>query len=103
MTFVQRTGYGRKPSPDAAAYLPGDIVAWNLGRGILHIGIISDHKTADGTPLVVHNIGVGAYNVGGVIGRAGSPDVAAGDTGGGGQPALTVRLATLTARLAISG
>ena len=44
----------------AAAYLPGDIVAWDLGRGILHIGIVSDLRSVTGTPLVVHNIGAGA-------------------------------------------
>ena len=49
-----------KPTVTAAGYLPGDIVAWDLGRGILHIGIVSDLKTADRTPLVVHNIGAGA-------------------------------------------
>jgi len=42
-----------------ADYLPGDVVAWDLGRGILHIGIVSDLKS-DGVPLVIHNIGAGA-------------------------------------------
>ena len=38
----------RAPLTRAAAdYLPGDIVAWDLGRGILHIGIVSDRKAAD--------------------------------------------------------
>ena len=60
MTYIQRAGYGRKPSRDPATYLPGDIVAWDLGRGILHIGIVSSLATADGVPLVVHNIGAGA-------------------------------------------
>lgn len=41
-------------------YLAGDIVAWNLGRGLQHIGIVTDKKTIAGTPLVVHNIGRGA-------------------------------------------
>jgi len=40
-------------------YRPGDIVSWDLGNGILHIGIVSD-KTAGGIPLVIHNIGDGA-------------------------------------------
>jgi len=60
MTYFARQGYGRTPGRDAAAYLPGDIVAWDLGRGLLHIGVISDLRTAAGTPLVVHNIGAGA-------------------------------------------
>jgi uncharacterized protein YijF (DUF1287 family) len=60
MTFLRRAGHGLTPSRAAAAYLPGDIVAWDLGRGILHIGIVSNLRTADGIPLVVHNIGAGA-------------------------------------------
>lgn len=40
-------------------YLPGDIVAWNLGNGQLHIGVISAKKTG-ATPWVIHNIGSGA-------------------------------------------
>lgn len=44
----------------AADYLPGDVVAWDLGRGILHIGIVSDPPPGGGTPRVVHNIGSGA-------------------------------------------
>ena len=34
-------------------------MAWNLGRGILHIGIVSDGMSVAGTPIVVHNIGAG--------------------------------------------
>lgn len=60
MTYLQRVGYGRAISGNGADYLPGDIVAWNLGRGVLHIGIVSDQKAATGTPLVLHNIGAGA-------------------------------------------
>lgn len=39
-------------------YQPGDIVAWDLGNGILHIGIVSD-RTSKQTPLIFHNIGSG--------------------------------------------
>lgn len=59
MTWFQRAGYSRPVSSAAADYLPGDVVAWDLGRGILHIGIVSDLKS-DGVPLVIHNIGAGA-------------------------------------------
>jgi uncharacterized protein YijF (DUF1287 family) len=44
----------------AADYLPGDIVAWNLGNGTLHIGILGNGVSERGVPLVVHNIGGGA-------------------------------------------
>jgi uncharacterized protein YijF (DUF1287 family) len=59
MTYFKRAGLARRPTAAAADYLPGDIVAWALSRGILHIGIVSDRRS-DGTPLVVHNIGAGA-------------------------------------------
>lgn len=60
MTFFKRAGFTVPLSRTAADYLPGDIVAWDLGRGILHIGIVSERKSVAGTPLVVHNIGAGA-------------------------------------------
>ena len=41
------------------SYRPGDIVCWDLGRGVLHIGIVSDTNSR-GTPLIIHNIGSGA-------------------------------------------
>jgi uncharacterized protein len=46
------------PSPESTAYAPGDIVAWDLGRGLFHIGIVSDRVGANG-PLIFHNIGQG--------------------------------------------
>jgi uncharacterized protein YijF (DUF1287 family) len=59
MTFFKREGLARPLTSNAANYLPGDIVAWDLGAGILHIGIVSD-RDSNGTPLVIHNIGAGA-------------------------------------------
>ena len=41
-------------------YLPGDIVSWKLPGNLDHIGIVSDRRSADGTPLILHNIGRGA-------------------------------------------
>jgi uncharacterized protein YijF (DUF1287 family) len=35
-------------------------VTWDLGGGIPHIGIVSDRRSGDGVPLVIHNIGAGA-------------------------------------------
>ena len=37
----------------------GDIVTWNLGKGLVHIGIASDRLNAKGQPLILHNIGNG--------------------------------------------
>ena len=60
MTYFRRAGYARPLTSAGADYLPGDIVAWDLGRGTLHIGVVTDRKSAEGTPLAVHNIGSGA-------------------------------------------
>ena len=59
MTYFTRAGYRLKPAREGAGYLPGDIVAWDLGRGVLHIGVISDQTSVGGIPMVVHNIGSG--------------------------------------------
>lgn len=60
MKYFERAGYGQPLSREPAGYLPGDLVAWNLGGAITHIGVISDRKAANGVPLVIHNIGAGA-------------------------------------------
>jgi len=60
MTYFARRGWSRPVDAVPAAYLPGDIVAWDLGRGILHVGIVTDRKAPTGAPLIVHNIGAGA-------------------------------------------
>jgi hypothetical protein len=60
MTFFQRNGIERPVSDDPADYIPGDIVCWNLGGAVTHIGIVVDHKSLDGQRYqVVHNIGAG--------------------------------------------
>lgn len=60
MHWFERQGWQRPISNDALDYSAGDIVAWKLnGNGLLHVGIVSDRKHRDGTPLVLHNIGRG--------------------------------------------
>lgn len=60
-TWFKRRGYDLPVTEDAATYRPGDIVAWLLGGGQPHIGIVSDKRSEDGArPLVIHNIGWGA-------------------------------------------
>jgi uncharacterized protein YijF (DUF1287 family) len=44
--------------PYVWTYAPGDIVAWDLGGGVTHIGLVSDNKSGD-IPLIIHNIGSG--------------------------------------------
>lgn len=59
--WFARAGKSVPVTANAADYKPGDIVAWNLRpRGSLpHIGIVSDKKSPDGIPLIIHNIGSG--------------------------------------------
>ncbi len=59
-TFFARHGTVKTVSKQAKDYRPGDIVTWNLGGGIEHIGMVVDKKSTDGQRyLVVHNIGTG--------------------------------------------
>jgi len=60
MVFFSRKGQALPASLNGADYHPGDVVAWDLGRGITHVGIVVDQKSADGGRyLIVHNIGAG--------------------------------------------
>jgi hypothetical protein len=60
MLFFERHGTGKEISAEAEDYVPGDIVCWNLGGAVTHIGIVADRKSGDGERnLVVHNIGGG--------------------------------------------
>lgn len=60
MTFFTRKGVSLQPTSNESDYFPGDIVTWDLGQGITHIGIVSDRRTADNTRYqIVHNIGQG--------------------------------------------
>lgn len=59
MTYFARKDYARPLSDTAADYLPGDIVAWDFGSGITHIGIVSNRNTSRKIPLIIHNIGAG--------------------------------------------
>lgn len=59
MTWLKRQGMALKVSDKPADYRAGDIVTWDLGRGLTHIGIVSDRTSPAGVPLVLHNIGRG--------------------------------------------
>lgn len=60
MTFFDRHGTTLSISGDSKDYKAGDIVCWNLGGGITHIGIVSNKKVNNGIrPLIIHNIGGG--------------------------------------------
>ena len=59
-TFFARNGSSLKPTSNPDDYKPGDIVTWDLGKGIAHIGIVIRETTDDHRRhLIVHNIGNG--------------------------------------------
>lgn len=60
MVFFGRKGVKKPMTQTAGDYLPGDIVCWNLGGSVTHIGLVIDRKSGDGKRfLIVHNIGRG--------------------------------------------
>jgi uncharacterized protein YijF (DUF1287 family) len=60
MTFFARKGESLPLSTRAEDYSPGDIVTWDLGGGVPHVGLVVDQKLAQtGRYMIVHNIGQG--------------------------------------------
>jgi uncharacterized protein YijF (DUF1287 family) len=60
MTYFSRHGKTLVQSTNISDYKQGDIICWDLGNGILHIGIVVNKKSNDGLRyMVVHNIGNG--------------------------------------------
>jgi uncharacterized protein YijF (DUF1287 family) len=60
MVFFARKGTQKVKSTNAADFLPGDIVCWNLSGNISHIGLVINKRSADNKRyLIVHNIGRG--------------------------------------------
>jgi uncharacterized protein len=60
MVFFSRKGKTKILSKNTKDYIPGDIVCWDLGEGLTHIGLVVDKKSDDGQRyLIVHNIGGG--------------------------------------------
>jgi uncharacterized protein YijF (DUF1287 family) len=60
MIFFSRNGESLPITNRAADYAPGDLITWDLGGGIPHIGLIVDRRDPQsGRLLIVHNIGRG--------------------------------------------
>ena len=60
MVFFSRKGERLETTTSRDGYLPGDLVTWDLGGNVPHIGMVVDRKSASsGNYLVVHNIGQG--------------------------------------------
>ena len=60
MVFFQRKGESLAITNRTEDYVPGDLVTWDLGRNVPHIGIVVDQKSRwSGRHMIVHNIGEG--------------------------------------------
>jgi hypothetical protein len=60
MVFFQRKGEALPVTIQAEDYSPGDLVTWDLGGGVPHIGIVVDQKPRwSSRYMVVHNVGEG--------------------------------------------
>jgi uncharacterized protein YijF (DUF1287 family) len=60
MTFFARHGMVLRITDNPNDYRPGDIVCWDLGGGVTHIGIVTREKSSNGQRYqIVHNIGAG--------------------------------------------
>jgi len=60
MVFFSRHGRSGPISRNSRDYVPGDIVCWDLGSNITHIGIVVNVKQKNTDRyMVVHNIGCG--------------------------------------------
>ena len=57
--FFERVGWSLKVTQNPSCYLPGDIVTCLIGGDLPHVMVVSDKKSQDGTPLVIHNVGEG--------------------------------------------
>jgi uncharacterized protein YijF (DUF1287 family) len=59
MTFFERRGASLPMTRRGADYRPGDVVAWDLGGGVTHIGVVVAQPSGAAKPWIVHNIGAG--------------------------------------------
>lgn len=59
-TFFKRKGWSLAVTKKKEDYQPGDLVTCTVAGRLPHIMIVSDKKSSDGTPLILHNIGSGA-------------------------------------------
>ena len=60
MKYFKRQGAEISITDNGKDYLPGDVVSWDLGGGLTHIGVVVDKKSNDNKRfMIVHNIGGG--------------------------------------------
>jgi uncharacterized protein len=60
MVFFSRKGEALAMTERAEGYSPGEMVTWDLGGNVPHIGIVVDQRSpAGGRYMILHNIGRG--------------------------------------------
>ena len=60
MTYFERQDSKLPITNNGSDYQPGDIVAWDLGGGTTHIGVVVNTPSTDNQRYqIVHNIGGG--------------------------------------------
>jgi uncharacterized protein YijF (DUF1287 family) len=59
MVFFSRKGEVLPVTNRGEDYAPGDLVTWDLGGNVPHIGIVVDQRAHASRYMVVHNIGKG--------------------------------------------
>jgi uncharacterized protein YijF (DUF1287 family) len=57
--YFRRRGAEVRVTSNPQDYIAGDLVTWSLPGNLPHIGIVTDRRTAGGSPVIVHNIGNG--------------------------------------------
>lgn len=58
-TFFSRKGQKLSVSKNNFDYKTGEMVTWLINGKLPHIGIITNIKSPDGNPMIVHNVGGG--------------------------------------------
>lgn len=59
MVFFQRKGESLPITNRGEDHVPGDLMTWDLGGNVPHIGIVVDQKARSSHYMIVHNIGEG--------------------------------------------
>jgi uncharacterized protein YijF (DUF1287 family) len=57
MVWFERNACSLPRSRDANLFEACDVVAWDLGNGLTHIGLVSDRTSDQGIRLVIHHLG----------------------------------------------
>ncbi|MEM8642468.1 MAG: DUF1287 domain-containing protein [Cyanobacteria bacterium P01_G01_bin.54] len=57
MTYFERQNAAQEITRNPENYQPGDVIAWRLGNGLLHVGVVINERSRDNKRyLIVHNM-----------------------------------------------